>query len=123
MTVVCAARNVPKKVPHQRSFTAYAVAGLVEFPRTGVLVDALAPLAEAGLDAFGIPVPESLARGDHHLPRVAHPQALELPLEPRHDLARPVEVDERLLTVVDHVAVRIDDGVVKRYHAVLHDFH
>ena len=51
-SVVCAARNVPKKVPHQRSFTAFAVVGPLDFALTGVLVGLLAPLAEAEISVF-----------------------------------------------------------------------
>lgn len=54
MSVVCAARNVPKKVPHQRSFTAFAVVGPLDFALTGVLVGLLSPLAEAEISVFTI---------------------------------------------------------------------
>jgi hypothetical protein len=53
-SVVCAARNVPKKVPHQRSFTAFAVVGPLDFALTGVLVSLLEPLAAAQISVFPI---------------------------------------------------------------------
>ena len=51
-SVVCAARSVPTKTRHQRPFTAYAVAGPLDFAETGVLVALLAPLADAGISVF-----------------------------------------------------------------------
>ncbi|MGN0064353.1 MAG: ACT domain-containing protein [Nocardioides sp.] len=51
-SVVCAARNVPKKVPHERSFTAFAVVGPLDFALTGVLVSLLTPLAEEEISVF-----------------------------------------------------------------------
>ena len=53
-SVVCAARNVPKKSVHQRPFTAFQVEGPLDFALTGVLVGLLAPLAEAGISVFTI---------------------------------------------------------------------
>jgi hypothetical protein len=53
-SVVCAARSVPKKSVHQRPFTAFQVEGPLDFALTGVLVDLLAPLAEAGISVFTI---------------------------------------------------------------------
>ncbi len=58
-SVVCAARNVPKKARHHKPFTAFAVQpeeGSADFDLssgvTGVLVALLAPLAEDGVSAF-----------------------------------------------------------------------
>ncbi len=51
-SVVCAARNVPKKVPHERSFTAFAVVGPLDFALTGVLLELLTPLAEDEISVF-----------------------------------------------------------------------
>ena len=51
-SVVCAARNVPKKSVHQRPFTAFEVEGPLDFALTGVLAQLLAPLAEAQISAF-----------------------------------------------------------------------
>ena len=51
-SVVCAARNVPTKVPHHRSFTGFAVKGPLEFDQVGVLVSLLSPLAEEGISVF-----------------------------------------------------------------------
>ena len=51
-SVVCAARNVPKKVPHERAFTGFAVEGPLDFGLTGVLLDLLGPLAEEEISAF-----------------------------------------------------------------------
>ncbi len=59
-TVVCAARDVPKKVPHERSFTAFAVAGSMAWPRTGDLLALLAPVAEAGIEALPVTTFETL---------------------------------------------------------------
>jgi len=51
-SVVCAARNVPKKAVHQRPFTAFQVEGPLDFALTGVLAGLLQPLAEAGISVF-----------------------------------------------------------------------
>ena len=60
-SVVCAARNVPKKAKHHKPYTAFAVvpdgpeveAALdLSSGATGVLVSLLAPLAEAGVSVF-----------------------------------------------------------------------
>lgn len=51
-SVVCAGRNVPAKVPHQKPFTAFRVDGTLEFTATGVLVALLAPLADADISVF-----------------------------------------------------------------------
>ncbi|TIC80410.1 ACT domain-containing protein [Nocardioides sp. GY 10113] len=51
-SLVCAGRNVPKKVPHQKPFTAFRVDGTLDFGLTGVLVSLLAPLAEDGISVF-----------------------------------------------------------------------
>ena len=51
-SLVCAARNVPTKARHERSFTAFAVKGPLEFDQVGVLVALLTPLAEAGISVF-----------------------------------------------------------------------
>lgn len=48
-TVVCAARNVPTKARHVRSYTAFAVRGEIGVEDAGVLAPLLAPLAEAGI--------------------------------------------------------------------------
>lgn len=48
-TVVCAARNVPTKARHIRSYTAFAVRGEIGVEDAGVLVRVLAPLADAGI--------------------------------------------------------------------------
>jgi len=53
-SVVCAARNVPTKARHERSFTAFAVQGPLALDQVGVLVELLAPLAEAGISVFTI---------------------------------------------------------------------
>lgn len=53
-SVVCAARNVPTKARHARSFTAFALAGTREPGKTGALHTALTALVEAGLDAFAL---------------------------------------------------------------------
>jgi hypothetical protein len=51
-SVVCAARSVPKKSVHQRPFTAFQVEGPLDFALTGVLVELLVPMAEAGISVF-----------------------------------------------------------------------
>ncbi|MEQ6902756.1 ACT domain-containing protein [Nocardioides sp. YIM 152588] len=51
-SLVCAGRNVPKKVPHQKPFTAFRVDGTLDFSLTGVLVGLLTPLAEDGISVF-----------------------------------------------------------------------
>ncbi len=51
-SVVCAARNVPKKSVHQRPFTAFEVEGPRDFALTGVLAGLLAPLAAAEISVF-----------------------------------------------------------------------
>jgi hypothetical protein len=51
-TVVCAGRSVPAKVTKQGPFTAFAVAGTLDFALTGVLHGLLAPLAEAEISVF-----------------------------------------------------------------------
>jgi hypothetical protein len=53
-SVVCAGRNVPKKVRHEGPFAAFAVAGPLDFALIGVLVALLQPLAEAGISVFTI---------------------------------------------------------------------
>jgi uncharacterized protein len=53
-TIVCAGRSMPKKVPHQGPFTAFAVEGPLDFGLTGVLAGLLAPLAEAEISVFAI---------------------------------------------------------------------
>jgi uncharacterized protein len=53
-SVVCAARNVPKKARHQRPFTGFAVEGTLDFALTGVLVELLTPLAEEGISVFAL---------------------------------------------------------------------
>ena len=53
-TIVCAGRSVPKKVPKEGPFTAFAVEGPLDFALTGVLHALLGPLAEAGISVFTI---------------------------------------------------------------------
>ena len=51
-SLVCAARNVPTKARHERSFTAFALAGTREPGKAAGLYAGLGVLVEAGLDAF-----------------------------------------------------------------------
>lgn len=51
-SLICAARNVPTKARHARSFTAFALAGTREPGKVAGLYEALAALVEVGLDAF-----------------------------------------------------------------------
>lgn len=53
-SLVCARRSVPKKVVHQGPFTAFEVQGPLDFALSGVLVELLAPLAEAKINVFAI---------------------------------------------------------------------
>ena len=53
-TVVCAGRSMPKKVPHEGPFTAFAVQGPLDFALTGVLHSLLEPLAEEEISVFAI---------------------------------------------------------------------
>jgi hypothetical protein len=53
-SVVCARRNVPKKVRQEGPFAAFAVAGPLDFALTGVLAALLVPLAEAAISVFTI---------------------------------------------------------------------
>ncbi len=53
-TVVCAARNVPTKARHVRSFTAFAIRGEHTLEDAGVLVALMAPLAEAGISVVPV---------------------------------------------------------------------
>lgn len=53
-SIVCAGRDVPKKARHHKPFTAFCVAGALDFAETGVLAGLLAPLAEAGISVFTI---------------------------------------------------------------------
>ena len=48
-TLVCAARSVPKKARHVRSFTAFAAHGTLDLEQPGTLVKLIAPLAELGI--------------------------------------------------------------------------
>ena len=53
-TVVCAGRDVPKKVRTLGPFTGFAVAGVLDITETGVLSGLLAPLAEVGISVFTV---------------------------------------------------------------------
>ncbi len=53
-TIICAGRSVPKKVQQHGPFTAFAVAGTLDFALTGVLHGLLAPLAEAEISVFTV---------------------------------------------------------------------
>ena len=53
-TIVCAGRSVPKKVPKEGPFTAFAVVGPLDFALTGVLHALLDPLARAEISVFTI---------------------------------------------------------------------
>lgn len=53
-SVVCAGRSVPKKVRREGPFTAFQVAGPLDFALTGVLAALLVPLAEAQIPVFVI---------------------------------------------------------------------
>ena len=53
-SLVCAARSVPTKSRHHKPLTAYAVTGPLDLTAIGVLVDLLAPLAEAGISVFTV---------------------------------------------------------------------
>ena len=53
-TIVCAGRSVPKKVPKEGPFTAFAVVGPLDFALAGVLHALLDPLARAEISVFTI---------------------------------------------------------------------
>ena len=53
-SLVCAARNVPKKAKQAGPFTAFAVQGPLDFSLTGVLATLLQPLAEAEISVLTI---------------------------------------------------------------------
>jgi hypothetical protein len=53
-SLVCARRNVPKKVRQAGPFAAFAVTGPLDFALTGVLATLLQPLAEAEISVFTI---------------------------------------------------------------------
>lgn len=53
-SLVCAGRDVPKKVIHQAPFTAFQVEGPLDFALTGVLAGLLVPLAEEQISIFTI---------------------------------------------------------------------
>lgn len=51
-SLVCAKRSVPKKARQAGPFTAFRVQGELDLALTGVLVQLLTPLAEAGISVF-----------------------------------------------------------------------
>ncbi|MFN8192030.1 MAG: ACT domain-containing protein [Nocardioidaceae bacterium] len=53
-SIVCAASGVPTKARPQGPFTAFEVAGPLDFALTGVLAGLLAPLAEEAISVFTI---------------------------------------------------------------------
>ena len=53
-SLVCAARNVPKKAKQAGPFTAFAVQGPLDFAMVGVLASLLQPLAEAEISVLTI---------------------------------------------------------------------
>ena len=53
-SLVCAARNVPKKAKQAGPFTAFAVQGPLDFSTVGVLARLLAPLADAEISVLTI---------------------------------------------------------------------
>jgi hypothetical protein len=53
-TVICAGRSVPKKVRQHGPFTAFAVAGTLDFALTGVLHGLLGPIAEEEISVFTV---------------------------------------------------------------------
>jgi uncharacterized protein len=53
-SLVCAARNVPKKAKQAGPFTAFAVQGPLDFSTVGVLASLLQPLADAEISVLTI---------------------------------------------------------------------
>lgn len=53
-SLVCAAVSVPAQTRHQAPFTAFEVAGPLDFALTGVLAALLAPLAEQEISVFTV---------------------------------------------------------------------
>ena len=53
-SLVCGARGVPRKVRPEGPFTAFSVAGTLDFALTGILAGLLTPLADAGISVFAL---------------------------------------------------------------------
>ena len=51
-SIVCGRAGVPKKAKQEGPFTAFSVAGTLDFALTGVLSSLLVPLAEEGVSVF-----------------------------------------------------------------------
>jgi uncharacterized protein len=51
-SLVCAGRSVPKKARHEKPWTAFSIDGTLDLAEAGLLVRALAPLAEDGIPVF-----------------------------------------------------------------------
>lgn len=51
-SLVCAGRSVPKKARHEKPWTAFSIDGTLDLAEPGILVRALAPLAEDGIAVF-----------------------------------------------------------------------
>ena len=94
-SVVCAGRNVPKKVRHEGPFAAFAVAGPLDFALTGVLASLLQPLAEAEISVFTISTFDTdwilvpFGKADdaaEEWRRRGHTVALAVPVDPKDNL-------------------------------------
>ena len=53
-TLVCAARSVPKKARHVRSFTAFSALGTPDLEKPGTLLSLIAPLAAVGISVVPV---------------------------------------------------------------------
>ncbi|HVK27395.1 MAG TPA: ACT domain-containing protein [Nocardioides sp.] len=51
-SLVCAGRSVPKKARHEKPWTAFSIDGTLDLAVPGLLVRALAPLAEDAIPVF-----------------------------------------------------------------------
>ncbi|HWJ10236.1 MAG TPA: ACT domain-containing protein [Nocardioides sp.] len=51
-SLVCAGRSVPKKARHEKPWTAFSIDGTLDLSVPGLLVQALAPLAEDAIPVF-----------------------------------------------------------------------
>ena len=105
-SVVCAARNVPKKSIHQRPFTAFEVEGPLDFSLTSILATCSAPLLD-GVTADDVRAAYEKAYGDepfvHLLPEGQWPQTKSVTGSNAVHLQVTVDEDARRLVAVGAV--------------------